>query len=552
MADISAEGFGEEKTKIKDPTKRPTFAEKLMGVRNSQCELYLQKIQQQIEHDESRHIQKLKNDTNLVMYDFKTMDVMKKKRSLEIKKSRSPFLNTEQEEFEIKQAERYLVFDPKICFYTNKKNRYPLRSLAKLNPHHVTPTISKARKILQDMTNERKVQEMQEKRAGIYSRKSIRSVRFHTPTDKSFGTHNNVGSPHKSTARNEAQREKNENLSQVTIRSVPSASERGAGQSLVQFLRREKSCTVSENPEQISILNEEVIPDDFTQCLPVVLTKETGDLNQSKEHDILSLPIVTSEQKSRNYVNSEMDGTSAAFDEVDRDLPRHELILLNEAEPQYPQVRQTKSASVMRTTSNNSPTHHRRYTSASSSAKRKNHYTHAMMRKENREVQSKVNYFLKTFDKSKKHPQNTTNVKENNFIDTRPESRQTVTFKLTGDNQDESLNHMQHYNSTYYQRDLTNQLQNREHNTANEPTSKAQISQQEHQSRMNAFVQGTDKTKQRIHGVPHHSEKRAKRTSATYKLQQMVKELLKNRTMSEKLEYEKMKMESQNLKQGME
>lgn len=565
---------GNEKAE-KDPSKQPTFAEKLMGVRNTQSEMHLKKRRDQIQQNELRQMERIREETNRIEYDLKTMKVMKKKRDLEVKRLKSPYLDTEQDVFEIKQAERYLVFDPNICFYTNKKNTIPLRSLAKLDPYHTTPTISKARKILQDMTNEKRVQSIQ-KRA--HSRRSARSVRFETPhsetatanmpqhkvDETSYGYPGMKNVPSQSYKRN--------NSSPYGHHSGGYESPELRKEALLSYLKRAKSKTVTSQEFQSEADN---IPDDFTQCIPSQTSKSLNyatfaGIDDTDNQNVLLLPSVSGEEKTQSYVNSEMGKHAAAeFGEIEKELPPHELKLLKQANRNndqlgYPRstLRPTKSAgTATRSATNTSSYIQRRQMSATSAnSLKRQQYTHAVMRKENKEVESRVQSFLNTFEKNAGKRRNVgyqgiflKHTSENKLPE---KTGQIVSFKEVPDHElsdTQTISRPRTASPEKLQRDLsgTQTGQNQRASTAVaksesmlNPVSSLQLGLSSVKDQLNAHnTVGAQAQKSKIRGIPSNAEGRSKRHSATYKLRKIVQDLINNRTKQQMLEYEKMKTE---------
>ena len=542
-----------------DPTKGPTFAEKLMGVRNSQCEHHLQHVQGVISLEESRRLERIREDTNRVVYDYKGMELERRRRELEEKKRRAPHLDTEEDEFELARKARYLFYNPNQCFYMDKKNIIPLRTMARSDPYQVTPTVARARKILQDMVNERHVDAMQEKRATMLSRKSARSVRF---LSRDSDDEDNASPQHGDKASRRENKSQRRRKSLQAPQSAPAATRlhsqataagahRAAGnepskqEALIAYLQRSKTQLPSSKFESL-IAKEpgDDIPDDFTQCAPETWPKPHATDGSTNEHSkrsnlvitdsvdgvtIQTVPKPSSSFSRRSNALSENESefrlpsisgdmtsisqapTATAIGEAQdsvhfgtiEELPAHEVALLKQASQPLPpsDARPVKSAIVRRADTKVSVTQ-RRYTSTSANPIKRRQFTHAMLREEQAQVESKVGDFLARLDSGKRKPA------------TRRMSMATVAFKAKAQHDTESANRANRAASPG--------------NQAAADANKAEDSARTPRPR-------------NPRGVPHHSQERSRRHTATFKLRRMVQELMRNRSTAQMMEYEKMR-----------
>ena len=518
-------------TKSADQTNRPSFAEKLMSIKNSQCEQYLTKVQQKIDHHHIRNIQKIREETNRISYDFKEIKVNQKKRELEAKKKQNPYLDTEQDEFEIIRAEKYMVFNPNICFYTNKKNKIPIRSQAKLDPFHLTATVAKARKILQDMSTDRQVQNMQEKRALMHSRKSAHSVRFNI------------------------QHESDEQENYQNVRKYGKFRSPSPGKNPSPSPTYPKK---PSTPHSTTMVDPNDIPDDFIQCSARHVHAYSKMANKGNEQDTdFHLPSMTSQQRTQSYLSTGSGKEDLTpFKELEKEVPAHELRLLKEVSNPH-QERASKSA-VMRRTPSQLSHSGKRYTSASTASSKKKQFTHSVMRRENKDVQIKVQCFLKSFDKNKQKRLHCPELCQS------PEDKQTVTFDVPdGESslQPQDDGHTKRPVSETVEKEVVDSADRTdEHNEltrAKTALSRLNPSTGEFQTSVlgGRFFHGAHKVGSALNpqekpkrktGIPHFSQDRSRRHTATFKLRRVVEELIKNRTTHQILQYEKMKTEGQD------
>ena len=191
-------------------------------------------------------------------------------------------------------------------------------------------------------------------------------------------------------------------------------------------------------------------------------------------------------------------------------LPAHEVALLQQAKQSMParhDRRPVKSAMVQRADTKVSVTH-RRYTSTSANPIKRRQLTHAMLRQQQADVETKVDDFLTRLDSGKRKP-----------LATRRMSMATVVFKARAQHQ----------------------------------VAEAQgtdVAAKPHQESSGGGGSGGATTAEETprtprprnpRGVPHHSQERSKRHTASFKLRRMVQELMRNRTTAQMMEYDKMR-----------
>ena len=582
--DLTSKGGGSasnNKNSGTDPLKRPTFAEKLMSVRNSQCDLHLFRSRTAIDALENRRLVRIREDTNKVRYDFKGMEVDKKKRELEEKKTRWPSIDTEEDEFEIARAQRYLFYNPNQCFYMDKKNQLPLRGRAKSDPYQVTPTIARARKIMQDMVNDRAVDQMKAKRATMMSRKSTRSVRFRQDQNdddvrrvderkrpKSMEVRKSrSGATPRATEVSGPQRSKTASHAQTLSRQ----------QQLLAHLRRSKhqQHTTSGDVDEVDAIAE--IPDDFQhlqlqqqgrlQLRSDVMQRPDGEvftqsvkpgsnygrrsqgvtMQAGDTESELYLPSLTSGYANTDGFSHFGGDTTTIVDSqvgfgASEELPPHEVDLLRAA--RKPEAgkdddvievkRMIKSALVqsrpLAKSAGASP--QRRFQSTSANPRKRRQLTHALLRQEQLDVDAKIDRFLSKFDdaplvpgssrpraKTAMHRPSMATIPVQPVKGSERQSRQTV----AGEGQTKS-------NSVHWQQPET---------TSTTPA--AAVVPEKQAPAPAAAVDEAAATPRTPRGVPHYAQARAMRHTASFKLKRMVEELLRKRTTAQMFEYEKMR-----------
>ncbi len=112
--------------KEKEKHDRPSFMERLNTVRNKQCEVNLQNIFHTFDSQRTRHMRRTQQSEDRLRYEHKVMSVDLKKNILEQQKRENPNLDTTFDEMVLKQATKYLTYNPDDCCYLNKNNRYTM------------------------------------------------------------------------------------------------------------------------------------------------------------------------------------------------------------------------------------------------------------------------------------------------------------------------------------------------------------------------------------------------------------------------------------------
>lgn len=306
-----------------------------------------------------------------------------KEREVELKREQDPKCDVTEDEYEIAQQRKYLVYDPTKWFYLDRKNHYPLRNSAQANHDYISPTVSKARHLIQDMTNHRRIQEIRS--ANNPDRKSAYSVRFQ-PGEYNDEPQNvlvrgySVKSPYRDTTQTPAEQ-------------------------MLDRLRRKKKKGDTNSPFSILLdsraadEDEEIdIPDDYTQvkqvtglgrskslCLPGGRANQSGD--ESDDDMSTSVPDYTVKRPTASAISRGATSmvSKITLPNVEEDVPNHELQLLRAS----PTKRFVHSAGGRRLATDSQPTRQKNRLVSS----------HAAARYEREHVQQKVEAFLQTLDK---------------------------------------------------------------------------------------------------------------------------------------------------------
>ena len=142
--------------------KRSGFAEKLLGVRNSRCDTALAKSQRHLNKTQFRQLRHLQETTSKVRYEYKVMQVDKKRNELELSHRNNPETELNYEDQIMLNSTKYLQYKPGDCHYLDKKNRIRARQFT--DPTFVPPSVKQARKMLQDQAIQRKLDYIEKNR----------------------------------------------------------------------------------------------------------------------------------------------------------------------------------------------------------------------------------------------------------------------------------------------------------------------------------------------------------------------------------------------------
>ena len=164
-----------------DSLHQTSFVERLTGVKNSQCEIYLDRQYHEIERQRASQLRRLTAQAAQVDYEYRVMRMDQRWNQLEQRKRQNPDLDTTYEEKMMSQSAQYLRYSPHDCSYANKSIHIPLRRTSKSGD--VTPIIAKARHVMQLRDIDRQVEEIQARRQLVTSDRNtqcnlVKSVQF--------------------------------------------------------------------------------------------------------------------------------------------------------------------------------------------------------------------------------------------------------------------------------------------------------------------------------------------------------------------------------------
>ncbi|KAK3581113.1 hypothetical protein CHS0354_033906 [Potamilus streckersoni] len=140
-----------------ESVKKVSTVEKITSVKNNVCEHALKMASKKIEKEKSSQLKKIHENSSKMRFEVKLLEIDKRKHGLELQQRMNPNKDLTYDENQIENTEKRLGVTKEDSFYLDKKLTYPLRN----QPGHervVTPFVQKARKAMRQQKEEERAQ----------------------------------------------------------------------------------------------------------------------------------------------------------------------------------------------------------------------------------------------------------------------------------------------------------------------------------------------------------------------------------------------------------
>ncbi|KAL3859971.1 hypothetical protein ACJMK2_010149 [Sinanodonta woodiana] len=136
-----------------ESVKKVSTTEKITSVKNNVCEHALKMTSKKIEKEKSSQLKKIHDNSSKMRFEVKLLDIDKRRHGLELQQRMDPNKDLTYDENQIENTEKRLGVSKEDSFYLDKKLTYPLRT----QPGHervITPFVRKARKAMKQQKEE--------------------------------------------------------------------------------------------------------------------------------------------------------------------------------------------------------------------------------------------------------------------------------------------------------------------------------------------------------------------------------------------------------------